>query len=106
DDTGDVQLVFFMANVSWIEKSLPIGARRFVSGRLELYDGYRQIVHPDRVLDAESVHNLAPVEPVYGATEGLQPRAIARAMEAALQRVPQELPEWLRSEERRVGKVR
>jgi ATP-dependent DNA helicase RecG len=95
DETGDVQLVFFMANVSWIEKSLPIGARRFVSGRLELYDGYRQIVHPDRVLDAESVHNLAPVEPVYGATEGLQPRAIARAMDAALQRVPQGLPEWL-----------
>ncbi|MBV9395587.1 MAG: ATP-dependent DNA helicase RecG, partial [Methylobacteriaceae bacterium] len=95
DETGDVQLVFFMANVSWIEKSLPVGARRFVSGRLELYDGYRQIVHPDRVLDTESVHNLAPVEPVYGATEGLQPRAIARAMEAALQRVPQAIPEWL-----------
>ncbi|MBV8849527.1 MAG: ATP-dependent DNA helicase RecG [Methylobacteriaceae bacterium] len=95
DDTGDVQLVFFMANVSWIEKSLPVGARRFVSGRLELYDGYRQIVHPDRVLDAESVQKLAPVEPVYGATEGLQSRAIARAVEAALQRVPQGIPEWL-----------
>src|SRR5436309_2497284 len=95
DETGDVQLVFFMANVSWIEKSLPIGARRFVSGRLELYDGYRQIVHPDRVLDAESVRNLAAVEPVYGATEGLQPRAIGRALEGALQRVPQGIPEWL-----------
>jgi ATP-dependent DNA helicase RecG len=95
DDTGDVQLVFFMANVSWIEKSLPVGARRFVSGRLELYDGYRQIVHPDRVLDAENVRNLAAVEPVYGATEGLQPRAIARAVDAALQRVPQGIPEWL-----------
>jgi ATP-dependent DNA helicase RecG len=84
-----------MANVSWIEKSLPVGARRFVSGRLELYDGYRQIVHPDRVLDAENVRNLAAVEPVYGATEGLQPRAIARAIDAALQRVPQGIPEWL-----------
>ena len=95
DETGDVQLVFFMANVSWIEKSLPVGARRFVSGRLELYDGYRQIVHPDRVLEVESVHNLAAVEPVYGATEGLQPRAIARAIEGALQRLPQGIPEWL-----------
>src|SRR5436305_428569 len=95
DETGDVQLVFFMANVSWIEKSLPVGARRFVSGRLELYDGYRQIVHPDRVLDAEAVRNMAPIEPVYGATEGLQPRAIARAVDAAFQRVPQGVPEWL-----------
>jgi len=95
DDTGDVQLVFFMANVSWIEKSLPVGARRFVSGRLELYDGCRQIVHPDRVLDAESVRNLAAVETVYRATEGLQLRAIARAVDAALQRLPQDIPEWL-----------
>jgi ATP-dependent DNA helicase RecG len=95
DETGDVQLVFFMANVSWIEKSLPLGARRLVSGRLELYDGYRQIVHPDRVLDADGAEKLAPVEPVYGATEGLQPRAIARAVDAAFQRVPKSMPEWL-----------
>ncbi|GAC1335094.1 MAG: ATP-dependent DNA helicase RecG [Beijerinckiaceae bacterium] len=95
DETGDVQLVFFKTNVTWIEKSLPIGTRRFVSGRLELYDGHRQIVHPDRVLDAEGVQNLAPIEPIYGATEGLLPRAIARAVEGALPRAPRALPEWL-----------
>jgi ATP-dependent DNA helicase RecG len=95
DETGDVQLVFFKTNVTWIEKSLPIGTQRFVSGRLELYDGHRQIVHPDRVLDAEGVQNLAPIEAVYGATEGLLPRAIARALEGALTRAPRSLPEWL-----------
>ena len=36
DDTGDAELVFFLANHAWIEKSLPLGAKRWISGKLEL----------------------------------------------------------------------
>jgi ATP-dependent DNA helicase RecG len=93
DETGDVLLVFFLANPAWIEKALPVGATRWVSGKLELWDGHRQIVHPDRVLDAEGLARMAPIEPVYGATEGLSPRLLARAIEAALGKLPA-LPEW------------
>ena len=71
DETGDVLLVFFLANHQWIERSLPVGARRWISGKLELWDGHRQMVHPDRILDAEGFAKMAPVEPVYAATEGL-----------------------------------
>ncbi len=93
DETGDVLLVFFLANPAWIEKALPIGATRWISGKLELWEGYRQIVHPDRVLDAEGLARMAPVEPVYGTTEGLSPRLLAKAVEAALGKIPI-LPEW------------
>ena len=93
DDTGDVQLVFFLANRDWIERSLPIGATRWLSGHIELYDGYRQIVHPDRVLDAEAFAKLKPLEPVYFLTEGLAAGAVRRAAEGALTRLPN-LPEW------------
>ncbi|MGH6817465.1 MAG: ATP-dependent DNA helicase RecG, partial [Methylovirgula sp.] len=93
DETGDVLLVFFLANPQWIEKSLPVGETRWISGKLELWDGYRQIVHPDRVLDAEGLAKMQAVEPIYGLTEGLQPRALAKAISAALARLP-DLPEW------------
>ncbi|HEY8161259.1 MAG TPA: ATP-dependent DNA helicase RecG [Methylocystis sp.] len=93
DDTGDVELVFFLANADWIERSLPIGATRWVSGRIELYDGRRQMVHPDRVLDEAGLAKLPPYEAVYGLTEGLQPRFVLRATEEALARVAA-LPEW------------
>ncbi|MCX7898913.1 MAG: ATP-dependent DNA helicase RecG [Methylocystis sp.] len=93
DDTGDVELVFFLANPDWIERSLPIGATRWVSGRIELYDGRRQIVHPDRVLDEAGFAKLPAFEAVYGLTEGLQARYVVRATEEALKRVPL-LPEW------------
>src|SRR5208283_3251638 len=94
DDTGDVELVFFLANPEWVRARLPVGATRWISGKLELYDGVRQIVHPDRVLDADEIARLPAVEPVYALTEGLFQRVVARAAEGALKRLPR-LPEWV-----------
>ncbi|MGE3246801.1 MAG: ATP-dependent DNA helicase RecG, partial [Beijerinckiaceae bacterium] len=94
DETGDMLLVFFLANRDWIERSLPLGAKRWVSGKMELWDGYYQMVHPDRIMDEAALARLPPVEPVYGLTEGLYQRNVQRAAEAALQKLPV-MPEWL-----------
>ena len=94
DETGDVELVFFLANVEWIKKRLPVGETRWVSGKLEMWDGRLQMVHPDRVMDAEELARMPAVEPVYGLTEGLYPRVVARAAQGALARLPR-LPEWI-----------
>ncbi|HEX2137317.1 MAG TPA: DEAD/DEAH box helicase, partial [Microvirga sp.] len=93
DDTGDVALIFFNANRGRLEKLLPVGARRFVSGKIELWDGMRQMVHPDRILDEQGAANLPAVEAIYGLTEGLSSRMVAKFVGAALERVPV-LPEW------------
>ncbi len=94
DDTGDVELVFFLANPEWIIKRLPLGATRWISGKLEMWDGHLQMVHPDRVMDAEELAKMPAVEPVYGLTEGLYPRVIAKAAQSALMRLPA-LAEWI-----------
>ena len=94
DDSGDVELVFFLANHDWVRKSLPLGATRWVSGKLEMWDGHLQMVHPDRVMDAEALAKMSAVEPVYGLTEGLFPRVLHRAALGALARLPR-LPEWI-----------
>src|SRR6202789_923771 len=94
DETGDVELVFFLANHDWIRRQLPLAATRWVSGKLEMWDGHLQMVHPDRVMDAEALARMPAVEPVYGLTEGLFPRVIAKAAQGALARLPR-LPEWI-----------
>ena len=93
DATGDVLLVFFLANHAWIEKMLPLGAERWVSGKLEQYDGHKQIVHPDRVVDEAGFAAMPLTEPVYGLTEGLYPRVLGKAIDGALARLPP-LPDW------------
>jgi ATP-dependent DNA helicase RecG len=93
DETGDITLVFFAAQTQWIERALPVGERRWVSGRIETFDGMLQMVHPDRIVDAAGLNALAPIEPVYPMTEGLGARVLLKAMGEALSMVPA-LPEW------------
>src|SRR6187431_2850958 len=50
DDTGDLILTFFNARKDYLEKLLPVGERRYVSGTIGLYDHMIQMVHPDRVV--------------------------------------------------------
>jgi ATP-dependent DNA helicase RecG len=51
DDTNTIEIVYFNVPRERIEKMLPVGAIRYLSGRVGLYDGRLQMVHPDRVLD-------------------------------------------------------
>lgn len=94
DDTDDLALVFFSAQRARIEAMLPIGAIRFVSGKIDIFDNKKQMVHPDRVLDADAYAKLPPFEPVYGLTAGLYPRVLQKASQAALPKIPP-LEEWI-----------
>ncbi|HEY6831335.1 MAG TPA: ATP-dependent DNA helicase RecG, partial [Pseudolabrys sp.] len=51
DGTGPtLTLTFFKARPDYLEKLLPPGETRYVSGTAEFYDGMLQMVHPDRVV--------------------------------------------------------
>jgi ATP-dependent DNA helicase RecG len=93
DETGTLTLTFFSARRDYLEKLLPVGETRYVSGAAEFYDGMLQIVHPDRIVDEKGFAALPLVEPVYPLTEGLSLNQVRRAMDAALGRLP-ELSEW------------
>src|SRR6266571_5090945 len=97
DDTGDVVLTFFRAKPGYVEKLLPVGEKRYVSGTLQMYDGIPQIVHPDRVVDEAGISKLSGIDPVYPLTEGLALGSLRRAIAQALQKLP-DLPEWISPE--------
>ncbi|MBX3522142.1 MAG: ATP-dependent DNA helicase RecG [Xanthobacteraceae bacterium] len=94
DETNDIEFVFFGMPRERIEKMLPVGEKRFVSGKAVLYDGRLQMTHPDRVTDEAGLEKIAEVEPVYPLTQGLSNAMVRRACAAALERVA-ELPEWI-----------
>ena len=93
DETGDLILTFFNARRDYLEKLLPVGELRYVSGTTGLYDGMLQMVHPDRVVDEAGLAKLPLVEPVYPLTEGLSLNQVRKAVDAALPKLP-DLPEW------------
>ncbi len=90
------QIVFFHAHDEYLRKILPTGARRVVSGKVELFDGVAQMVHPDHVLAPEDVAEIPDFEPIYPLTSGITQKMMGKAARAALERVPL-LPEWIDS---------
>jgi ATP-dependent DNA helicase RecG len=94
DETGDVVLTYFRAQPGYVEKLLPIGAKRYVSGTAQMFDGTLQIVHPDRIVDEAGLAKLSGIDPVYPLTEGLALGSVRRAIAMALQKLPV-LPEWI-----------
>jgi ATP-dependent DNA helicase RecG len=97
DETGDVVLTYFRSPPGFVEKLLPVGAKRYVSGTLQMYDGVPQIVHPDRVVDEAGFAKLSGIDPVYPLTEGLALGSLRRAIAQALTKLPA-LPEWISPE--------
>ncbi|WP_374290242.1 ATP-dependent DNA helicase RecG [Paenirhodobacter enshiensis] len=90
----ELALIFFHARGDYLEKILPIGARRLVSGKVETFDGLAQMVHPDYILPPEGAAELPRFEPVYPLTQGVTQKVMARAAEGAIARAP-DLAEWI-----------
>ena len=87
-------LVYFRVNGDWLARSMPEGARRIVSGKIEIYDGRLQMPHPDLVITEAEADTLRPWEPVYSLGQGITQRVVTRAVQGALDAAP-DMPDWL-----------
>ncbi|MCH7633411.1 MAG: ATP-dependent DNA helicase RecG [Proteobacteria bacterium] len=94
DDTGTLVLVFFHARADYLNKVLPEGEVRVVSGKVEHFRDEVQITHPDHIASLAELERLKSVEPVYRLGAGLTARPLAKAIAAALERAP-DLGEWI-----------
>lgn len=91
-DGNSISLIYFN-NPGWAKKSLPMGEKKTVTGKLEAYGDEWQIIHPE-VLEADKGSELSIREPVYGLTEGLTNKRLRELAAFAVERAP-ELPEWI-----------
>ncbi|HEX7776458.1 MAG TPA: ATP-dependent DNA helicase RecG [Parvibaculum sp.] len=93
DETGEMQLIFFNPHADWLAKTLPEGATRIVSGKVEFYQCQPQMTHPDHIVGPEDLASLPLLEAVYPLTAGLTLKPFQKAIRAAVERAP-DLPEW------------
>jgi ATP-dependent DNA helicase RecG len=93
DASSTMELVFFRAKADWLAEILPVGAKRVLSGRIERFKDRPQMAHPDYIVAPEEAALLPRHEAVYGLTEGLPAKSMAKAVRGALERLPP-LPEW------------
>ncbi len=96
DESGFLTITYFRGHEDMLNRMWPVGQTRLISGKITMYDGMRQMLHPDYVVDPEKGEAPPPVEPVYPLTQGLVGRTLQRTILAGLDSVP-EAPEWLES---------
>ncbi|TGY87940.1 ATP-dependent DNA helicase RecG [Marinicauda algicola] len=94
DETGFLHLVWFNAKRDYLNRLLPEGARRVVSGKAERFGSEIQIVHPDLVAKPDEIEEGDLVQPNYPLTAGLTINVMRKAMRGALGVAP-DLAEWL-----------
>ena len=94
DETGELVLVYFRGQSQWLERQLPVGETRYVSGKVEWFNGRANMVHPDYVVSEENLADLPLVEPVYPLTSGISLKIMKKSIGTALQTLP-DLPEWI-----------
>lgn len=93
DESGEITLTFFHAHKDYLEKALPEGERRHVSGKIEFYNDRPQMTHPDYILTDDELAALPLIEPIYPLSGGLSGKSLLRAVREAVAAAP-ELPEW------------
>ncbi len=94
DSALSFDIVFFHAKGDFVERQLPKGTRRIVSGKLEFFDGRAQMTHPDLIVAPDQAHRLPDFEPVYPLTAGVTAKTIQKLAKSVLDRLP-DLPEWI-----------
>ncbi|OYW80451.1 MAG: ATP-dependent DNA helicase RecG, partial [Asticcacaulis sp. 32-58-5] len=93
DSDGLLQIVYFH-KIRGFEQKHPVGCKRWVSGRVESFNGSLQITHPDYVVAEDGVSDIPRYETVYPATQAVSSRMMRRFIGTALSALP-DLPEWL-----------
>ena len=104
DGTAKLSLTFF--NQAWREKDLKVGKQALFAGKIGVFNGKRQLAHPDYELISDGSDVDSAVAgfagkylPMYPASAKLPSWKIAQCIElalGALEEVPDFLPEWIR----------
>ncbi len=94
DAQMEFQLVFFHAKAPYLQKILPTGQQRLISGKVETFDGVAQMVHPDHIVSLDEADSFPSFEPVYPLHAGITQKLMWKATRSALEKAP-EVTEWI-----------
>ena len=107
DGRGRLTLTFFGTRQTWRERELKAGTRALFSGKVTVFNGHRQLTHPEYLLlrgdefdDFEADEFAGAVIPVYPATKELRTWTISRSVRHALTMldpVPDPVPSEIRA---------
>jgi len=106
DETGTIEMVWFKG-ISWIQKSLTVGAKYVAFGKASIFNGKFNIAHPEIEAQTEKNTKGGYLQPIYHSTEkmkkkGMESKFFSKVMKVllveAVHHIEETLPTKLLSE--------
>ena len=96
DDTGTINVIFFHAYGNYPAQVLPVGEKRFISGKVERFGTTKtqiQMTHPDYIVSETELDKIPEIECIYPLTAGLSGKVLNKAIRIGIEKMPN-LPDW------------
>lgn len=97
NSTGKVSLVYFNYHPQYILNWAKVGAELIVIGKIEVFNGIKQIAHPEIIPLNKVGSSISKDEPVYPLTYGITNKQLQKYISFALDKLPNH-EEWISPE--------
>jgi len=95
DETGaEIVLVYFSPKPRLLEKLLPVGEVRWISGTVQRFQGCPQMVHPEYIARDQDLDRIPEEKLIYKPMANMSGTDIACIISKGMRNLPK-LPEWL-----------
>lgn len=94
DGYETLAVVYFNSSLTFLKRLYPVGQKRLISGKIDVFNGYKQMVHPDFVGALKEKDKWVGAFPIYsrvGAFGQFRFRALIKNILA----LAPPLPEWI-----------
>ena len=91
----EIEIIFFNYRNNYLKKNFPPSSIIVISGQIIWFNGKAQITHPDYIFRENDSHKIPKFETVYSLTSGLTNKIIRKSMQIVLDKIPNNLPEWI-----------
>lgn len=94
NETGRIQLVYFNYYPQYLLKWAKIGSEIIIIGKIEIFNGLKQISHPEVLEESKFKKNIWEKEIIYPLTYGLINKQIQKYIAISLEKFPK-FEEWI-----------
>ncbi len=89
-----INIIYYAYHENYLKSKFIIGAHLIISGKLDIFNGQPQIVHPDYIVNPNQINSIPLFEPIYPLTSGLFNKNIINNLSEILVNL-KDIPEWL-----------
>lgn len=94
DNGQSILITYFNMRFPYIKSLYKIGDEKIISGKVSVFNGDYQILHPEYVESIQTAFKIPEKEPVYSLTAGITNACFVKIIKSILKKIP-DINDWI-----------